>query len=245
MRKLKYFLFALVTALAAAASFLLPPLVLRSVDRRLAEEQKTVEMEPVDLALLSVLSPGGKLQQMDAPQWVTLRGGRNLNAASAATAAVEALEGWFGIPLGDGAFDCEPLLLMKDETSLLVWQVSFAPEGEEIAAVTAWVDDETGMLLALEAEAPVQAELEEVLPDPADAQENAAVIVKQYAEFYYGLGYQVRDYYGTYFDAYFMDAAMEMTREVMTIRLWDGDTGEYCDLTLTVDPDSASVTLNR
>ncbi len=250
MRRLKYFLFVLLTALAAAASFLLPPLVLRSVDRRLLREQKTVEMEPVDLALFSVLTPVEKLQQMDAPIRVTLDGGRSLTAESAASAAVAVLEEWIGIPAKEGSFDCEPMLLMKDETSLLVWRVECAP-GDGTAA-TVWVDDETGMLLAFEARggARTEASSDEAasVKEPAvkeDSVENVEIVIKEFYQMSYALGFQLEDYYGMYFDAYFMDAAMEMTREGMTIRLWDGDTGEYCDLTLTVDPDAASVTLNR
>lgn len=245
MRKFKYVLFALVTALAAAASFLLPPLVLRSVDRRLLREQKTVEMEPVDLALFSELTPVEKLRQMDAPQWVTLAGGRGLTAESAVSAAVTALADWLGIFVEGDAARCEAMLLMKDETSLLVWRVEFAPE--DGTAATVWVDDETGMLLALEARGGARTE-ESPEQAPSMQEDNVEIVenvIKEFSEFSYGLGFRLEDYYGMYFDAYFMDAAMEMTREGMIIRLWDGDTGEYCDLPLTLNIDGASVALNR
>ncbi|MCD7845967.1 MAG: hypothetical protein LUG57_09010 [Oscillospiraceae bacterium] len=120
--------------LTVSLSLLLPGLVLRVQDERLESTVQTVDVETVDLSLLSDLSVEELLYLSQAYESrVALEQGRQLTASSAVITAEDAVEGIYNWMLGDGSVlwdeaiqGAEPvpwLYVGQDGQSAILWEV--------------------------------------------------------------------------------------------------------------------------
>ena len=119
----------LTAALVVAASALLPEVALHVQDERLARTVQTMDMETLDLDLLSDLSLADTLYLVqNARSRVVLENGRVMTEGEAGGAAADALNGIFeslGNYLDIQDYEARPVLMTgQDGSCVVLWQVT-------------------------------------------------------------------------------------------------------------------------
>ena len=136
-----------VCGLICAAGFLLPGTVLSLRDAAVSKRVETVDVEEVELKLVSELSDAEKLKLVgtETAARVPLKSGRELDGETAAKNVSKYIAEMGNGSAGYDVSETEPVLYVGfDGSSIVVWEVALEDSYSKIRAL---VDDETGHLL--------------------------------------------------------------------------------------------------